>query len=94
MQLVIDHFATRFGVRPDFFSTQKFAGSLKVKGLIIHDEDDAQAPYEYSIPLQKSWPQSRLVTTKGLGHNLRSFSIVKQVLDFIEEPNLEPVLRD
>jgi pimeloyl-ACP methyl ester carboxylesterase len=86
VKLVIDHFASRYNVPPDFFSTTKFAGQLTVKGLIIHDEDDPEAPYHYSIPLKQVWKHSRLVTTKGLGHNLRSLSVVREVVDFVGEP--------
>jgi hypothetical protein len=61
-----------------------------VKGLIIHDEEDAEAPYHYSIPLHKAWPHSRLVTTRGFGHNLRSLSVVKEVVEFIEDRVHQP----
>jgi pimeloyl-ACP methyl ester carboxylesterase len=92
VQLVIDYFAKRYDVAPDFFSTKKFVLALNIKGLIIHDEDDAEAPYHYSISLHQSWKNSRLITTKGLGHNLRSLSVVKEVVDFIDEPVQEPVV--
>ena len=88
VQLVIRHFAERYQVTPDFFSALKFAPALKVKGLIIHDEEDMEAPYRYAVPLNKQWPLSKLVTTKGLGHNLKSQLVVKEVVDFIGEPVL------
>ena len=91
VKLVIDHFASRYQVTPDFFSSLKFAPHLKVKGLIVHDEHDPEAPYTYSIPLNKVWAQSRLVTTSGLGHNLKSPSVVKEVVGFIQEPSYESV---
>jgi len=92
VKLVVDHFAHRYQVPPDFFSARKFAARLNVKGLIIHDEDDEEAPYSYSIPLQEVWTQSRLVTTKGFGHNLKSSSVVKEVADFIAEGVHQPSL--
>ena len=85
VKLVTDHFASRYQVTPDFFSARRFAGELKVNGLIIHDEDDAEAPHWYSLALQKRWSASRLVTTKGLGHNLKSSVVVSHVVHFIEE---------
>jgi pimeloyl-ACP methyl ester carboxylesterase len=85
LELVLDHFASRYDVTPDYFSTSRFIKSVNVKGLIIHDEEDDEAPYRYSIPLHKAWERSRLVTTKGFGHNLRSASVVKEVVDFITE---------
>ena len=86
VQLVVSYFAKRYHVTPDFFSTRRFAVSLKVKGLIIHDEQDFEAPYAYSVPLTKMWAESRLITTKGFGHNLKSTSVVKEVIDFVQEP--------
>jgi pimeloyl-ACP methyl ester carboxylesterase len=85
LKLITDEFVRRYEVGPDYFSTAKFARSLNVKGLIIHDEDDQEAPYHYSIPLQKTWTKSRLITTKGFGHNLRSPSVVKEVVSFVED---------
>lgn len=85
VKLVIDHFASRYQVTPDFFSAQRFAEKLNVKGLIIHDKEDQEAPYAYSIQLQKAWERSRLVTTTGFGHNLKSAAVVKEVVGFIED---------
>ena len=86
VKLVVENFARRYQVTPDFFSSRRFAEKVNVKGLIIHDEDDQEAPYHYSLPLREIWKQSRLVTTKGYGHNLKSASVVKEVVEFIQEP--------
>jgi pimeloyl-ACP methyl ester carboxylesterase len=86
LQLVIKYFAKTYNVSPDFFSSRRFVEGLKVKGLIIHDEDDREAPYEYATPLQESWPYARLITTKGFGHNLRSATVVREVVEFLYEP--------
>lgn len=83
--LVIDFFAKQYNVTPDFFSAPKFAERVRAKGLIIHDEEDTEAPYQHVIPLHKAWKQSRLVTTRGYGHNLKSTSVVKEVVDFVNE---------
>ena len=86
VSLVIKHFAQRYQVTPDFFSAHKFAQYIDVKGLIIHDEEDLDAPYHYSVPLHRAWKRSKLITTKGYGHNLKSPSVIRQVVDFIQEP--------
>jgi pimeloyl-ACP methyl ester carboxylesterase len=91
---VIDHFRHQYAVGPEYFSTKRLAHSLNVKGLIIHDEEDAEAPHEYSIRLNQIWPKSQLISTKGLGHNLRSETIVEHVVNFIAEHREAPVLRD
>jgi protein involved in ribonucleotide reduction len=92
LELIIKHFAKTYDVTPDFFSSRRFVDRLKVKGLIIHDEDDTEAPYEYSTPLQQSWQYSRLITTKGFGHNLRSATVVREVVEFLYEPAVEDTL--
>lgn len=92
VDLVVNHFSQRFGVRLEFFSARRFAAGLKVKGLIIHDEEDSEAPYRYSVPLNEVWGESKLITTKGFGHNLKSPSVVKEVVSFIEEPVHQAVL--
>lgn len=83
---VITYFAKRYNVTPAFFSAEKFAAALKVKGLIIHDEDDREAPYEYARRLSDVWSGSTLVTTKGFGHNLKSPSVVSEVVKFVQAP--------
>jgi pimeloyl-ACP methyl ester carboxylesterase len=90
VKLVVDDFARRYQVTPDFFSSRRFATGLKVKGLVVHDEDDQEAPYQYSVALQQAWENARLVTTKGLGHNLKSSVVVKEVVDFIQETVHQP----
>jgi pimeloyl-ACP methyl ester carboxylesterase len=85
VKLVIAHFAQQYGVTPDFFSTRKFARDLHVKGLIIHDEHDSEAPYSDAVSLQRVWQSSTLMTTRALGHNLKSPLIIKAVVDFTHE---------
>jgi pimeloyl-ACP methyl ester carboxylesterase len=86
LNLMIDEFVNRYNVTPDHFSSDRFASSLHVKGLIIHDELDDEAPYQYAVRLSERWKKSTLITTKGIGHNLRSPEIVKHVVSFVEEP--------
>ncbi len=85
VKLITDEFKNRYQVGPDYFSTKRFVSSINVNGLIIHDVEDREAPYHYSIPLQQAWRKSRLVTTKGFGHNLRSATVVKDVVTFVSE---------
>ncbi len=89
VELIVDHFTSRYEVGPEFFSTIRFAESVNVSGIIIHDEEDTEAPYKHSPPLEKIWKRSKLITTKGFGHNLRSMEVVKHVVDYVSEK--EPV---
>lgn len=84
------HFENVIEQPVEFFSASKFAQNIKIPGLIIHDEEDYEASYHHSVSIHKAWPKSKLVLTKGLGHNLKSPLTIKEVINFVEDPN--PVL--
>jgi pimeloyl-ACP methyl ester carboxylesterase len=79
----LDHFEKIFGQSIEYFSVPKFAASLIHPGIIIHDQKDDEAPYEYARQINKAWKNSHLITTNGLGHNLKSHDVMKTVLDFV-----------
>lgn len=70
-----------------------FAARVNIPGLIIHDEDDPETPYYNALELLASWRGSHLVTTKGLGHNLRSEIVVKAVTDYVTHGHLPNTAR-
>ena len=75
-----------------YFSTQKFAVDIPAEGLIIHDEEDLETPYHYAVKINERWKASTLITTKGLGHNLKSKDVVKTIVHFITQPAHQPVM--
>jgi pimeloyl-ACP methyl ester carboxylesterase len=85
MRYINRHFTEQYQVGPEYFSTAKFASSVNVNGLIIHDEGDAEAPYHYAKTIHGNWKRSKMITTNGFGHNLKSPSVVKEVVNFIQE---------
>ena len=84
--LVVDYFTEKYKVAPVYFSALRFVAGINTKGLIIHDEDDLEAPYAYAQSLHGTWRTSRMITTRGSGHNLKSPHVVKHVVDFLQEP--------
>ncbi len=68
---------------PGYFSAKKFALNLPVAGLIVADDGDVETPWHHAESIHRVWPGSRLITTRGLGHNLRSREVVAHVVDFI-----------
>ncbi|HEX5171534.1 MAG TPA: alpha/beta hydrolase [Cyclobacteriaceae bacterium] len=82
IQITLDHFKYRFGKPVSYFSTARFAESLKVPGLIIHDENDEETPYHYARKINEGWERAQLITTRGLGHNLKSPDVVTIVCNF------------
>ena len=80
---VLEYFVWKYKVMPEYFSALKFSESVRANALLIHDEGDDEAPYEYVVRLSKTLKNARLITTNGLGHNLKSPLIVKEVTSFI-----------
>lgn len=83
MKVINDHFTEALRFAPDFFSAARFARTLSIPGLIVHDELDEETPYRHALEVHKVWKNSRLMTTNGLGHNLRSAELVDQVKAFV-----------
>jgi pimeloyl-ACP methyl ester carboxylesterase len=64
-------------------SLPDYARKVTVPGLIIHDETDPETPYQNALELLENWKNATLITTQGLGHNLKSPALVKVVKDYI-----------
>ena len=58
----------------------------KVKHLIVTDENDSRAPYEAVKEMHQKHPNSKMITTKGLGHVkiLYDEDAIAQCIDFVE----------
>jgi pimeloyl-ACP methyl ester carboxylesterase len=86
----LQQFEQTIGQPVTYFEAARFAAGLNLPGLIVHDEEDREAPYSAALQIQKVWPGARLLTTRGLAHNLRSPEVVQAVAAFIEgeEPAL------
>lgn len=80
---VLHFFQRELSHTPSFYSAPRFAEKVNKPGLIIHDEKDAETPYFHAQRIHSAWPQSKLITTNGLGHNLKSPDVVKMVADFV-----------
>ena len=83
-KVITDYFEETLHHAPGFFSAARFAKVITVPGLIIHDEKDDDAPYRYALQIHAAWKNSRLITTSGLGHNLKSAELVEKVMDFLD----------
>ena len=85
-ELVVGHFEKTFQKNPGFFSAPAFAKVLEIPGLIIHDEDDAETPFYHAERIHSAWKNSKLMKTKGYGHNLKAPDVVNTVLHFVNDP--------
>jgi hypothetical protein len=54
---------------------------------MIHDTEDKEAPYTHALAAHQNWKNSKLITTTGLGHNLKSLELIKDedVEEFLNE---------
>ena len=81
--LITAQFIQTIGHPPSYFQMKDFAKTLNLNGLIIHDTEDKEAPYKNAIAINEAWKNSKLITTTGLGHNLKSKELVEEVARFV-----------
>jgi len=76
--------------------TRENVRTLSIPGLIIHDEDDHDVPWQKGKEIAQAWPEARFIKTKRLGHRriLRDTSIIKATIDFISTKDGNVQLRD
>ena len=86
--LAVDYFHKEFEQPVEYFSTKRFAASLVVPGLIIHDKEDDETPFPHARQIHEVWRKSALIQTRGLGHNLRSAEVTRIVCDYITSESL------
>jgi pimeloyl-ACP methyl ester carboxylesterase len=67
------------------FSPEVLARRLDVPGLVIHDQDDRDAPIEGGAAVAQAWPGAQFVRTTGLGHRriLRDPEVIARAAAFI-----------
>lgn len=74
----------RTGISVDELQIHRHVTALGQPGLIVHDLDDADVPWEEGERYARHWPGARLLTTQGLGHHrvLDAPHVVAAVLAF------------
>ena len=61
------------------------AAKLAFPGLIIHDRQDPQVPWQLAAEIAEAWPDAELLLTDGLGHNRILFhrATIRRVVAFV-----------
>ena len=74
----------RTGVSVDELQMHRHVTALGQPGLIVHDLDDTDVPWDEGERYARHWPGARLLTTQGLGHHrvLDAPEVVEAVLAF------------
>lgn len=76
----------RFDLSLAYFDVPAIATELPTPPLlVVHDRDDQETNWETSRALADTWPDARLITTRGLGHNriLADSEVVAMTVSFI-----------
>lgn len=60
---------------------------LQIPALVIHDEDDADVPWQQGQAVARAWDNARFIKTSGLGHRriLRDASTIKLAVEFVKQ---------
>ena len=73
----------RFKNKPEHFNAAKFSETITAQGLLIHDKYDAIIPYSDAEDFKNFYKNSKLITTEGFGHGLKSETVNDHILEFL-----------
>jgi len=73
----------RFNNKPEHFNAAKFSKTITAKGLLIHDKFDTIIPYTDAEDFKTFYKNSKLITTEGFGHTLKSETVDDHILAFV-----------
>ncbi|WP_297695551.1 alpha/beta hydrolase [uncultured Eudoraea sp.] len=79
-----DYIQKHFGYGIQDFSSSKFVQKIQTEGLLVHDIEDPITPYHNSEKVHASWKNSRLISTRGLGHSMHQDKVNNQIIDFLK----------
>ena len=77
-------FRKRFNFNIHEFSLPQFAKDIPTPVLLIHDKLDKIAPYSAAIKMNDKLPNSKLISTSGLGHSLHQDQVNKEIITFLK----------
>lgn len=79
-----DYFKAHFGFEIQDFSISQFVQKIQIEGLLVHDIEDPITPYHNSEKVHANWKNSKLISTRGLGHSMHQDNVNKQIIDFLK----------
>ena len=79
-----DYVQKNFGYGIQDFSSSKFAQKIQIEGLLVHDIEDPITPYHNSEKVHANWKNSKLISTRGLGHSMHQDKVNNQIIDFLK----------
>lgn len=83
-EAVLQYFVNFIGHPPSYFEAANLVQQFTKPVLFVHDTEDVDAPYHQVAAMHKCWQNATLLTTNGLGHELKSTELAHQVLAYVE----------
>ena len=82
-----NHLEYKFQKQFDDISIDTMVTKINTKGMIIHCENDLDAPVEHAQHIHKNWKNSTLVLTQNLGHRkiLKNKAVSHTIIDFLKK---------
>lgn len=80
-------FSTYGQIIRDAVNTINNVKHLSSRGLLIHDEDDNEIPWQNSEAITQAWPNASFIKTKGLGHRriIHDDDVVSNIVKFLSD---------
>jgi hypothetical protein len=66
------------------FSVKKWAKSLKISGLVIHDHGDDVALFKDGVAIHENWENAHFYPTQGFGHSLQNRAVFDEIVRFLK----------
>lgn len=75
----------KVGTAPSSLEVSELAETQRGPALVVHDEDDAEVPFDEGLAIASAWPEGRLMRTRGLGHRriLKAPEVIAEVVGFL-----------
>ena len=84
----VETFTLQFTRRsPEHISLAWAMGQKPVDGLIVHDRNDKEVPYDQALILKNNWTHARFFGTESLGHHriLRDVKVTRYITSYLSE---------
>ena len=79
------HFQTNYNFDTAYFTIENFVKKINIKGLVIHDEEDATTPFQEGKAIHENWKNSTFFSVNGPGHSLQNRAVYRKIVAEIKK---------
>ena len=85
-KIIKNHLESKFAKPFEDLSLRTMVKKITTPGLILHCEDDVDAPVASAYDIHENWNNSTLVVTQNLGHRriLKNKEVAQTIIDFLK----------